>query len=391
MTSQKRTSQAGLDLIKAYEGFRSCYEELPDGRWIIGYGHIRSARENVQINHQEAEAILREYDLPDYERTVRQSVLAPLNQNEFDALVSLAFNIGRAAFAGSNVVYALNGGHRLMAASAFDSWRRAEIGGRVQIVDALVRRRASEKALFLKTIETMPIAPSGYCQALMDPSAKSDLLALRKLDRDQADRFADPEGHAHPTEAAAENFRLQMEDILQDIDDSDDDLWGHDLEAATPEDITAAVSELAEDDRATVRKSVWPDHTGLSPPPAYERELTRQRRTPRKSWSAVIDNIDDQDEFELSPDHLTRAVAENERREKTERRTRLMRAVPYAGLALLGAVLMIVGGLDAMQPDADQVASSPLSAYLPGFVSLLGFSLLCVMGYYCYHKLGYEE
>ena len=41
MAAQMRTSHAGLDLIKRFEGYRPRYEPLPDGRWIIGYGHVR--------------------------------------------------------------------------------------------------------------------------------------------------------------------------------------------------------------------------------------------------------------------------------------------------------------------------------------------------------------
>ena len=149
MALNMRTSQAGLDVIKAFEGFRARSEALPNGRWIIGYGHMRRARQGIRVSEMEAEAILREYDLPPVERYVMRCVLAPMSQNEFDALVSLAFNIGPKAFASSDVVAGINGGNRLDAAQAFDHWRRAKIGGRVQIVDALVRRRAAEKALFL--------------------------------------------------------------------------------------------------------------------------------------------------------------------------------------------------------------------------------------------------
>ena len=160
MALNMRTSQAGLDVIKAFEGFRARSEALPNGRWIIGYGHMRRARAGTRVSETEAEAILREYDLPPVERYVMRCVLAPMSQNEFDALVSLAFNIGPKAFASSDVVASMNGGNRLEAAQAFDHWRRAKIGGRVQIVDALVRRRAAEKALFLNAPGRMPVASS---------------------------------------------------------------------------------------------------------------------------------------------------------------------------------------------------------------------------------------
>ena len=124
MALNMRTSQAGLDVIKAFEGFRARSEALPNGRWIIGYGHMRRARKGIRVSETEAEAILREYDLPPVERYVTRCVLAPMSQNEFDALVSLAFNIGPKAFASSDVVAGINGGNRLEAAEAFDDWRR---------------------------------------------------------------------------------------------------------------------------------------------------------------------------------------------------------------------------------------------------------------------------
>ena len=51
------TSDAGLRLIKAYEGFRPDSRQLPDGRWVIGFGH-KAAREGLTITEAEAEAIL---------------------------------------------------------------------------------------------------------------------------------------------------------------------------------------------------------------------------------------------------------------------------------------------------------------------------------------------
>ena len=48
--TELRTSEAGLKLIMTYEGFRSHAKKLPDGRWVIGYGHTKGAREGVKIS-----------------------------------------------------------------------------------------------------------------------------------------------------------------------------------------------------------------------------------------------------------------------------------------------------------------------------------------------------
>ena len=54
MSSALRTSEAGLKLIMAYEGFRSHSTRLPDGRWVIGYGHMRAARAGLKVSQPEA-------------------------------------------------------------------------------------------------------------------------------------------------------------------------------------------------------------------------------------------------------------------------------------------------------------------------------------------------
>ena len=118
MTSELRTSENGLKLIMAYEGFRPVSKQLPDGRWVIGYGHTKAARANLRVSQEEAAAILREYDLPPVEKALLELLLVPVNQNEFDALVSFAFNIGIDQFEESDVLAHLNSGERLDKASS---------------------------------------------------------------------------------------------------------------------------------------------------------------------------------------------------------------------------------------------------------------------------------
>ena len=167
-----RTSKAGVDLIKTFEGFRDRSQRLPDGGWVIGYGHTRSAREGFQITEAEAEAILREFDLPPIESAIGDLILAPLNQNEFDALVSLAFNIGLDSFADSDVLEQINSGNRLAAAAAIDAWRKAKVGARTTVVDALVRRRAAEKSLFLTGPEGAIVASSSRFRPRADTAIR---------------------------------------------------------------------------------------------------------------------------------------------------------------------------------------------------------------------------
>ncbi|MEO1475991.1 MAG: lysozyme [Pseudomonadota bacterium] len=155
-----RTSQSGLELIKSFEGFHRRAMPLGGGRWVIGYGHTKGARAGVGILQSDAEAVLREYDLPPIEKELQSLVHAPLTQNQFDALVSFAFNIGIDGFRNSAVLAHLNAGEHLQAADAMGAWRVAEVNGQTLLIDALVRRRAAETALFLTPHGSRITAPT---------------------------------------------------------------------------------------------------------------------------------------------------------------------------------------------------------------------------------------
>lgn len=159
MTGRMRISPAGIELIKSFEGFREIAVRLPDGRWTIGYGHVRTAREGLTITPKDAEELLK-HDLRPVEQALGSLVYAPLMQGQFDALASLTYNISVAQFRESDILAQLNAGNYLAAANGFDLWRKAKLHGRVMIVDALVRRRAAEKALFLDHPSGFPSAPT---------------------------------------------------------------------------------------------------------------------------------------------------------------------------------------------------------------------------------------
>ena len=384
MASNMRTSQAGLDVIKAFEGFRPRYQKLPDGRWIIGYGHVRSERERVDISEPEAEAILRAYDLPPYERLVMDAVLAPLNQNEFDALVSFAFNIGAKAFVSSDVVARINAGNRLEAAQAFDAWRRARIGGREQVIDALVRRRACEKALFLKSPGAYPTATSRLYRPLPDSQyllpapttrdvvveSKGSVVAAPTPPESQSARTA--------TEEAAESVRRRLVRIIGE-DEVTETIAPEMTDGASPEEITAAISALAgEVETGGVHKSVWPAQDDLPAPPYAKDE------TDEESQDQAVDRIDDLEEVTVSPEDIARAVAINRQMEAHARGMNGLAAVPFGLLAVIGGVLAGFGLKLQFFPDLAAVGSgqASLSDYLPLFLIVLGGLMFIVMAYY---------
>ncbi len=99
----------------------------------------------MTITADQSDAILSR-DLAKFESAVDGAVKVALEQNEFDALVSLAFNIGGGAFAKSTLVRKLNAGDKAGAANAFMSWNKA--GGKV--LNGLTTRRRNERLQFLK-------------------------------------------------------------------------------------------------------------------------------------------------------------------------------------------------------------------------------------------------
>lgn len=141
-------SETCVALVKNFEGYRADPVRLPDGRWLMGYGHVRATAPVMAMGEREAEQVLKE-ELTAVARGVNTLVMANLTQCQFDALVSFAFSIGLPAFETSDVLRFLNAGEPIAAACALDAWRRSAASGEAVVLDALVRRRAVEKSLFL--------------------------------------------------------------------------------------------------------------------------------------------------------------------------------------------------------------------------------------------------
>lgn len=191
MNPRLQVSRNAIELIKRFEGFRAGSAQLPDGRWIIGYGHTKTAREGVEIGEADAEALLL-YDLIGVSHTINELVFTPLNQNQFDALAAFTFNVGAENFKASSVLKRVNEGALIPAAYALEQWRRADFEGERIVVDALVRRRAAEKTLFLTPVGGFVPAPSQVLPPKLDlevaafePSAPAQALTA-PLQGDQA-------------------------------------------------------------------------------------------------------------------------------------------------------------------------------------------------------------
>jgi len=142
-------SNKGVDLICEFEGKRLVAYDDGVGVWTIGFGTIKypsgnRVKKGDTCTLEQAKEYMR-HDLIEFEHAVNSSVKAPLNQNQFDALVSLAYNIGSSAFKSSTLVKKLNAGDYQGAADQFNVWVNAG-GKRMQ---GLVNRRDKEKLLFL--------------------------------------------------------------------------------------------------------------------------------------------------------------------------------------------------------------------------------------------------
>ncbi|QQV08243.1 lysozyme [Acinetobacter johnsonii] len=148
-TDEMHVSPSGVDLICNFEGLRLKAYDDGVGVWTIGFGTTKypngiRVKKGDTCTLDQAKAYMQN-DLKSFEQTVNNTVKVPLNQNQFDALVSLAYNIGTNAFSKSTLVKKLNANDNRAAADQFDVWVNAG-GKRMQ---GLVNRRAKEKALFL--------------------------------------------------------------------------------------------------------------------------------------------------------------------------------------------------------------------------------------------------
>lgn len=147
-----RLSSDGRARLKQLEGFRAtAYQPVPNDRWTIGYGFTKGVKPGDTITLAEADARLIE-ELRPYEQAVRDGCTVLPNQNQFDAMVLLCFNIGTGGFARSTVLREHNAGNAQAAAQAFALWNKA--GGKVYA--GLVKRRAQESDLYLTPPTTTP-------------------------------------------------------------------------------------------------------------------------------------------------------------------------------------------------------------------------------------------
>ena len=138
-------SDKGLALIKAYEGFQLKAYLCPSGKWTIGYGHTAGVTQGMTITQAQADSFLKK-DVEKFEKLVEKyNGKYNWNQNEFDALVSFAFNIGSIDQLTANGTR-----NRATIAAKLLEYTKAE----GKVLTGLLKRRKEERALFLTPAHT---------------------------------------------------------------------------------------------------------------------------------------------------------------------------------------------------------------------------------------------
>lgn len=144
LTMSLKPSPACYAIIKEFEAFRpTAYKPTPRDVWTCGWGHTHGVTQHSTCTQAQAQDWL-EDDMAEAVHLVNFMVRFPLLQHQFDACVSLCFNVEAAFGRHSSLLQALNAGHTAEAQAHFADWCRQGH----KVLPGLVRRRAAEAHLF---------------------------------------------------------------------------------------------------------------------------------------------------------------------------------------------------------------------------------------------------
>ncbi len=153
--------------MKSFEGLSLTPYLCPAGVWTIGYGHTAGVKKTTPvITPLQAETILVD-DLDKVGEAVSKLVKVPLGDNQFGALVSFAFNVGKGALASSTLLKKLNAGDYDAVPAQLSRWNKATVRGKLVELPGLTRRRVAEGALWLQDADRLP--PLSMPQAVTSP------------------------------------------------------------------------------------------------------------------------------------------------------------------------------------------------------------------------------
>lgn len=183
-----KISKRGLDeLIKQFEGYHSKQPDgsckayrCPAGVWTCGWGCTEGVNQHTHWSEADAtEALAAE--MAKHEANVEAFVKVPLLQGQFDALVSLCYNVGAGNLKSSSLLQHLNAGDYPRAASHFADWKYSRVSdpklalvmkvtpGAKAVLPGLVRRRSAEAAMFLEAMDEQMV------QKVEPPRRKLDI------------------------------------------------------------------------------------------------------------------------------------------------------------------------------------------------------------------------
>lgn len=207
MNNSMKTSKNGLEFIAKWEGVvLHPYMDI-GGLWTIGVGHLIKPTDSFStisnakikellksrdrehpyaellISREEALNILSK-DVEDVEKALKTFITVPLNQNQFDALVSFGFNCGTGVFRTSGACRALVAGNYNAVPERLLDWSKVRINGELKTNKGLLNRRTAEGQLFMKTPFTpvdpndVPTIVSWTREIAMDTQTRLKMLGL---------------------------------------------------------------------------------------------------------------------------------------------------------------------------------------------------------------------
>ena len=173
--ANRKLSQAGLNLIKQFEGCRLTAYKCSAGVWTIGYGHTSGVAAGQTITQAQADAYLQQ-DCEKFEKYVNNKTYVPiteqLNQNQFDALVSFTYNCGA-----GNLKKLCAGRTAAQIAAAMPQYCKAA-GKKLA---GLVRRRAAEVAFF-----NTAVAGTSSAATTKNESEEYDMTTIKRGSKGKA-------------------------------------------------------------------------------------------------------------------------------------------------------------------------------------------------------------
>ena len=167
-------NQAGLDLVKHFEGLYTDAYICPAGVPTIGYGHTKNVQMGQTITEPEAEQLLKE-DMAGSADAVERTITVVLNDNQFAALTSFTFNVGAGNLRASTLCRKLNGGDYDCVPEELARWVKATnpATGKKRTLAGLVKRRNAEAQLWLTDADGDPTHPMPQEVSVSEPPGKA--------------------------------------------------------------------------------------------------------------------------------------------------------------------------------------------------------------------------